>query len=483
MSGKKRSEVLDLLSSASQIRDESLGNITRDIFKLIQKSSESQKKLQQLKETIELAAIKISKKDAERYAEEIDALSKKVNKLKLWAESDCGISPSQLQKEFNSIMEIFKSIDREADILRNAVRNKSHYCDSEYASASRLVQQTRETRNRLFQLQERAQVESRENAQKLDEGQKNIELNKRIQAQYNDIEVRVEADDNLVLINKEFGKIDSKLAHKFAETEYVELTGKIENAKSMVASELNKVATSLLQNITEVQTVVLDRKKEYDLKKEKAEREFAELMSSLSALSFKDLQASIFENKEITLGLFDFEKKYCTERSKDKFDKLKATIEGEIKKEKFDEASKHAQEGLKLLNESVRKATSQYEKMLKEKDIVCKLIEAVQKLSYDVNVEIIDDDIKNGYTLEAIAGDEVINFDKIAVDDEGNTIIDMDHQESVKGTCGNTAKNVMKSMLDQGIFITDIKKGSNSAVYGGKTAQAQGTVQREKKRM
>ena len=44
MSGKKRSEVLDLLSSASQIRDESLGNITRDIFKLIQKSSESQKK-------------------------------------------------------------------------------------------------------------------------------------------------------------------------------------------------------------------------------------------------------------------------------------------------------------------------------------------------------------------------------------------------------------------------------------------------------
>ena len=483
MSGRKRSEVLDLLSSARNIREQSLSNITNSITRMIDEIEVSQGNLKALKSSMKLAKMKISKDDASKYAAEIDGLSKKVSQLKSWSQSSEENIPGELKSEYQNILNAFSNIDRKADNLREAVRYNPHYCDSEYASASVLVNETRANKNKLFALQERAQMGAQISFQKLEEGKKNVELNGRIQSQFENIEIRVKADDNMALIDGEFGKINKDLAHKFANKEFGELTKEVENAKAMSASQLNSKAASLLKNITDVRNLVLDRKKEYDLKKAKAEKELKDLMATLSGIGFKDLQASIFEEKDITMSLFEFERKYCNFSSEDEFEKLKSQIEAEIKKEKFDEASKHAKEAQHILNESVRKATAQYEKMLKEKDIVCKIIEAVQKLSYDVNVEIIDDEIKNGYTLEAIAGDEIINFDRIAVDDEGNTVIDIDHQESVKGTCGNSVKNVMRAMQDEGIFITDIKKGATSMVYGGKATQGQTTLQREKKRM
>ena len=112
-----------------------------------------------------------------------------------------------------------------------------------------------------------------------------------------------------------------------------------------------------------------------------------------------------------------------------------------------------------------------------------KIIDTMHEMNYEVNADYVDNDPAKGTIIEATAGDEVIIFDKIQIDDNGNPIIELDHEEDVKGTCGRSIQKVVNNMRENGIFITDMKKGSNSVIYKDKKAQTVSTGKKEKIQM
>lgn len=64
--------------------------------------------------------------------------------------------------------------------------------------------------------------------------------------------------------------------------------------------------------------------------------------------------------------------------------------------------------------------------------------------------------------VTSMVGDEIIDFDKIDIDDDGNYIVNIDHKESRSGTCGSSWKNIVAKMRSAGVPMTDVKKSGVS---------------------
>ena len=246
-------------------------------------------------------------------------------------------------------------------------------------------------------------------------------------------------------------------------------------------SDINTQANNIFDKISLLRNKVLQKKSEYDLKKQQCLREFKEINEKLTGISFEDIEEKMMNESEEEIGLFEFEKKYSKISSETEWKDLLQKIQNEITNENFDESLKSLETARNFIDNSIIKATKQYEKLLKEQDIVSKIVGAANELGYDISVNYIEEDIRNGYIVEAIAGDEIINFDRISVGEDGETIIELDHQESVKGTCGNSMKNFMKAMQNEGIFITDITHEGRSVIYKDRDVKA--TTKNENKVM
>ena len=69
-------------------------------------------------------------------------------------------------------------------------------------------------------------------------------------------------------------------------------------------------------------------------------------------------------------------------------------------------------------------------------------------------------------------GDEIIDFEP-RIDTEGNYSLDINHVESVSGTCQHKMTEVMKNLLGKGILISDIIKEGQSLVFKEKLKNAE----------
>lgn len=466
MSGRKKSEVVDLLSSSDKIRNNVLKNTFKNIENLNKKNLEILKKLESLKEELEISLPTLSEEARQRYCNEIKKLEELVGKVEKW---DFKEDFNNLLEENNSLKEvlkIFDEIDKEAERLRKVIINKSHYCDAEYSEASKLVARARTAQNKVISLEKEIEDKVRKNDSILEKGESLKNVKEDVIAQYENIQERALADNNKEQLEKEFLKINSKWGMKFLKEEFINLEKEL---KALLAGNsittINNQAQRLFNEITELRNRIIEKKEEFDLKKQQAERELLETHNRIKEIAFDDLEENLINGTDVQIGLFEFERKYSSVSNEKYYNQLVEQVQQEIQKENFERAFELLKNSRELLESSIQKAMKQYEKLLKEQDIVAKIVGAAYELGYDVSVNCIDEDIRNGYTIEAIAGDEIINFDKILVDENGNTVIDLDHQESVKGTCGDTMKNFMKAMQKEGIFITDITKDGRSAIY------------------
>ena len=86
-------------------------------------------------------------------------------------------------------------------------------------------------------------------------------------------------------------------------------------------------------------------------------------------------------------------------------------------------------------------------------------------LGYDVNSEIIDENPDKGFRITCQAGDEIIDFNNVNIDEDGRVIVDIDHTEAVGGTCKNTWPKIVKNLREAGIPVTDITKNGSSILY------------------
>ncbi len=470
MSGRKKSEVVDLLSTGSEIRANVLKNKINSIEKSNAENNTLLNEIKKLKAEVNICLTNVDKEVDKKYFQELNLLLEQVEKINLWS---ANIKLNSLEEQINSlkkVKEAFKEIDCHAEKLREVIKYKSHYCDEEYREASKLVQRARKCQNEVSQIEKEISEIVRKNYQIIEKGKSLKEVKKDIVSQYNNLKERSQADNNKEQIIKEFQNISREWAEKLLKKEYNSLENEIQllTVKGS-ASEINNQAQDMFDKITKVRNKVISKKEEYELKKQQAEREFREIKEKLAGIKYDDLEQNMMNGTDEQIGLFEFEKNYSRISTEETYNKLIKQVQEEIKNENFDKSFGTLEKLRETLEDASHKATLQYEKLLKEQDIMGKIAAAAYELGYDVSVKCLNEDIRDGYTVEAIAGDEIVNFDRISVDENGNTIINLDHHES-KSTCGNSMKNFIKALRDQGIFITDIKgEDGRSVIYSERT--------------
>ncbi len=461
MSGRKRSEVVDLLSSGERIRKEILSNSYKNINSILKKNEkvieEIEKGLKILKELLPTFPENI-KRDYEKDIKTIEGSLKIINN---WRDSVKIEKLDKVENDLKNIDNNFSTMDIKAQELRNSISGKDWYCDQEYREAQDLVKQYKDLEKKVFNLRDETTEKFFHNSEVLEKTNYNIRNKEELKEQIRNLENRIEADNHKDQLIKEFKEIDNILANKFLSKEYKDLEKSLNEFILKDTNHINIHSGQIYNKITSFVNKLVFEKEKFDLKKEKTEREFESLKLFVKSFEFKDIEALIEERDE-KLDIFTFQEKYCNESFKENYLDILRCIDKNIKNENFDEALIALKTTRDLIVKESNKCTNTYERLLKEQDMVSKIVSAVYELGYDFQV---DGDPRDGYSIEAILGDEIINFDKISIDENGTPIIDIDHQEGVGGTCGNTMGKLLKALQYEGIFITDITKNGRSAIY------------------
>ncbi|MDY6349122.1 MAG: hypothetical protein SPL62_01290, partial [Selenomonas sp.] len=121
-------------------------------------------------------------------------------------------------------------------------------------------------------------------------------------------------------------------------------------------------------------------------------------------------------------------------------------------------------EALKLAEAARDAATDLQEAMLQKMELTCAIQDVMEDLQYSFHTRPIDDNPNNGYRIKCEVGDEIIDFDRIDIDEGGGIVVNIDHTEATGGSCHNSWKEIATKMREAGIPVTDVKLASGTSV-------------------
>ena len=102
-------------------------------------------------------------------------------------------------------------------------------------------------------------------------------------------------------------------------------------------------------------------------------------------------------------------------------------------------------------------------------------------MGYHVAISESENGIQDGFNIKLTMGDEIIDFEP-RINSDGTSSLNIDHQESISGSCGTTMEKVMKALQGKGILITDILKNGKSVVFKDKTSSSKSSNSQNKER-
>lgn len=464
MSGRKRSEVVDLLSTSENIRKEILSNSYKNINSILKKNSEVISQIEKGLDALRENLPKVPENIKKSYEKDIKIIEKSLDTINKWRASVLIESFKSIEKDLKEVDNNFNEMDKQANLLRKSISSKDWYCDSEYNEAQKLIKNYKIWKEKIISISEESSKKNAHNNEILEQTKYQLENSQKLKRQIESLKERLKADNHKTQLSKEFEYINIELANKFMKKEYTNLKENLNILLNESIQTINNSSESMYNKIIEFTNHLNLQVEKFNLKKEKALREFQELKDFTHLFEFKDIEA-ILDEKDEYIDIFTFQDRYCKESLENEYKTSLEFINESIKSENFQEAFNLIKNIREKVVEASKNCTNTYERLLKEQDMAAKIISATYELGYDLNVKYLDDDIRNGFSIEAILGDEIINFDRVCIDEDGQPIIDIDHEEGVSGTCGNTMKNLMKSLQNEGIFITDITKNGRSVIY------------------
>lgn len=386
-------------------------------------------------------------------------------------------------KSYKALLSRYEHADKKAEDIRKIIADKVRssrysdqwYCDAEYASTRNIETEYRNLslsvnsmRSQFSAICSKASNNSAIIAGKKNQFRKMRESVADItQKAKKAIEVRKHAQDTKNAVRKEFDSIDSAIAEKFLKTDYSRLSSavagfmkKTDNEVingysamsaqiSVFSSELNKLYSAFLERKGQIKAMIdnvserlnnrIFANPEDEFKPESKRGEKMTLMNFLDINSDTDYSAQISGQLNIVSFLY----------SNEEFDK--------------------AETALSNLNALIEKASDKavmiHQNMKKNIFNMLSIKKVMLKMNYDVKVVKNGDFINDGYCIECTAGDEIIKYDRVSVVDDGTPVIDIDHKESSKGTCGAKWKDIRNKLSAEGLIIEDITKNGRS-IFG-----------------
>ncbi len=158
--------------------------------------------------------------------------------------------------------------------------------------------------------------------------------------------------------------------------------------------------------------------------------------------------------------------------SKENFEENFNKINSLLQEEKFEEAYLLTEKANEDLIKEQNILNKEYERILKQAEYAKRVAEAGRDAGYNIKISVSEDGIQDGINIKLTMGDEIIDFEP-RIDAEGNYSLDINHVESISGTCQNKMTEVMKNLLGKGILISDIIKEGQSLVFKEKLKNAE----------
>ena len=166
--------------------------------------------------------------------------------------------------------------------------------------------------------------------------------------------------------------------------------------------------------------------------------------------------------------MFDYLEEYAGKKEyRRDFTSRLAAAKQDIGKERFSDAVQKLRDQQENLISVQQEALELQEAMLKKTALAGAIQDVMDELHYDTNLEILDDNPAHGFRLTCQVGDEIIDFDHIDINTNGQVIVDLNHTESRTGACHESWKSITRAMREAGLPLTDVKKNGVSIISKG----------------
>ena len=472
MSGRKSSEVAGVLAQGEKVRQMTDGLYTNQIEEDIKnalKSIENAKgKKQQAQNSEASLAPEADKMFGEKGKEQVNkfnALKQKFNDMQF----DEG-EIQNIRQELKDLDNALKAADKEAEDIRTAIKGKRNgwYCDAEYKRANDLVVEYGKLRDKRVKLSHRAanirQTSAETQTVAIRDAENLQNLKTSIDNMNETAKKRQESNAMRETLNKQIAAIPSKEANKFFGEEFNNIKREIDEAVKLQDEALISEFRDKFNKVSEFSAKLKERINLW--KQQKADAE--SLMRTVCERADFELIGPVeyFNKKErgAKTPLFDYLKQYEGHDYSGDYNNFLNDGKKMIRNESFVEAVAELKKALNFVNELRDKAAALQEVMLKKTELAGAIQKVMHDMKYNVKTRFIDDNPNNGYHITCDVGEEIIDFDTIDIDDDGNIIVSIDHTEAMGGNCQNSWPEIAKRMQDAGIPVTNVTSHGKSVL-------------------
>lgn len=464
MSGKKSTEVADLLQQGWAARELTNNRLDDAIRKYAESILKNKKELSGLQakagnsETLSSDASGMFGAEGQKKVQEAAALLQKL-KSAVVVEKNAQESAREL-KRFAADLQKY---DSEAADIRRAIANKYDYCNREYTQASALKKKYEKLAADRRALETALQREAYTADEVLLEAKKVFSQFEAVNKAVHDMNVMAANRKQAEAIRKQVTeykqRIDGKWANKFWPQEYSALMQKTEQALRMADAQLIEEAAEIQGNLNTFSSKLIARIAQWEQEKQAAldaERKAALITEE----GFVDgIDFSKYGDAAEKFQLFEYIPYYKECDAEQRYNNKCSKAAQMMQVENFVEAKKLYEEAGNIAAEARDMALEMQESMIKKKLLMDAIRDVMQNdLNYDIRISNVNGhDCYDGLRLVCKAGDECIDFTRIDYDEQGNPIVDIDHTEEYTGSCRSDWKKITKALRENGIPITDVR--------------------------
>lgn len=461
MSGRKASEVSSLLNRNAETREPIWNNFDNVVSNLSDKILQDNKEYEKYMKDVKALNIDFSEAATMEFSEESRLAEEKFSNLRnLPKKKPIEVVP--LLKEIDTVKKELKELDLETKRVKEKIKTSPHYCDNEYAVAEKIVasyETLNKKRENIFARLNTCSLNSKQNLVEVKNQYNKLEELRNLAKKINEkAQLRKEANSIKGHIEKELQSIDKGLADKFMKQEYCELNNQIKEflaGNDVQVLEYFKDTETLLSKFFEA---LSEKHNKFIEEKEKAETYFNSIMDMKNIIKlYSPLDYSKKGEAAEKLTLEEFLREFAKGEYLDDLSEIFNKIETKLSEENFEAANVNINRLEILLKNAIAYANIKQESILKNIHLAKDLRDVMRSMNYKASAKIIDNDINNGFRVTCQVGDEIIDFDKVQVDDDGKVDLQINHLESRKNTCHKTWRELQKAFEEEGIMIKDIK--------------------------
>ena len=467
MSGYSRATVSQVLANGRQLRQELNRNLNNNINNNINKNKNAIFNLEKIQNIANEMSLDI---DSEiKDGDDIKELEEVIKKFENEKAKIKKMRPETLFDEISKK----ERIETEIESLNKQIEeiSKRAYWDSysDYNEANRINSQYWAENNKLNTLPSEINRKLQINTQRIFEAESILRNLESIQKEFKIKTKNIINSNKFAYVKELFDNIDKNIAQKFMSDEYKSLEKEFFSAdKNNIESKFNFLKSNL-ETFTEE---LVNRYNTYLFKKEKAESIFKEFSEVQREYNLNSIESYI-KNKEDLIDMYSFAETYKVNGvSKENFEENFNKINSLLQEEKFDEAYLLTEKAREDLIKEQNILNKEYERILKQTEYAKRVAEAERDAGYNIKISVSEDGIQDGINIKLTMEDEIIDFEP-RIDTEGNYSLDINHVESVSGTCQHKMTEVMKNLLGKGILISDIIKEGQSLVFKEKLKNAE----------